>query len=202
MIVDSTPIAMPTEDKINLLAKVARTPAIHDEAATDSDRGIDGGSILSLAAASYGAKPAEDATVPTGFDPMAIALFEAIVEAAYLVAAADGVVDEEERRTFERVVTAACGGAVAPKHVAELVADLEDQLGEDGMDRRIEMMGKTILKKSHGQEVLRIAALIAQASESVSDVERDVLVRIAGSCGLVASDVDVALREVKDALAT
>jgi tellurite resistance protein len=133
---------------------------------------------------------------------MAIALFEAIVEAAYLVAAADGVVDDEERSTFERVVTAACGGAVAPKHVAELVADLQDQLSEDGMDRRIEMMGKTIMKKSHAQEVLRIAALIAQASESVSDVERDVLVRIAASCGLVAADVDVALREVKEALGT
>jgi tellurite resistance protein len=194
---------MPTEDKINLLAKVARTPAIHfDDNATESDRGIDGGSILSLAAASYGAKPAEDATVPTGFDPMAIALFEAIVEAAYLVAAADGVVDDEERSTFERVVTAACGGAVAPKHVAELVADLQDQLTEDGMDRRIEMMGKTIMKKSHAQEVLRIAALIAQASESVSDVERGVLVRIAGSCGLEPADVDVALREVKEALGT
>jgi tellurite resistance protein len=209
MIVDSAPLAMPTEDKINLLAKVARTPALRDERGLEENTsegagavGGDGGSILSLAAASYGAKPVDDATVPTGFDPMAIALFEAIVEAAYLVAAADGVVDDEERSTFERVVTAACGGAVARKHIGELVADLQDQLSEDGMDRRIEIMGKTIVKKSHAQEVLRIAALIAQASESVSDVERDVLVRIAASCGLVPGDVDVALREVKEALET
>src|SRR5208282_465557 len=108
-------------------------------------------SILSLAAASYGARPSEDATVPTGFDPLAVALFEAIVEGAYLVAHADGVFDEEERRTFERVVLAACGGTVAPQQVAALVSDLSDQLEEDGLERRIEALARTATKREHAQ---------------------------------------------------
>lgn len=187
------------EEKISLLAKVARTPARSRAGAGDSVP--DSNSILSLAAASYGSRPDDDATVPTGFDPVAVALFEAIVEAAYLVAASDGVVDAEEREAFERVVAAACGGAVAPKNIANLVGDLVGQLEEDGMDRRIQAVGELITKKSHAEEVLRIAALLAQASDSVSDVERQTLVRIAEVCKLQPADVDTALREVKEALA-
>ena len=192
------------DDKISLLARVARTrspKAGSAGASGDDPRASTNDSILSLAAASYGARPADDATVPTGFDPVAVALFEALVEGAYLVAAADGVVDDEERRTFERVIAAACGGAVAPKLIADLVSDLSDQLGEDGMDRRIAAVGEAVSRRTHAQEVLRIAALLAQSSENVSDVERSVLTRIAKACGLEPNDVDVALAEVKDALA-
>jgi len=187
---------MRNDEKISLLAKIARTN-VRESAERDLT-----GSILSLAAASYGAQPDAESTVPTGFDPAAVALFEAIVEAAYLVAAADGVVDEEERRTFERVVTAACGGTVAPKHVSALVSDLRDQLHEDGLDRRIAAVGHQVTKRTHAHEVLRIAALLARASENVSDDERSVLERIATACGLMPSDVDVALHDVDDALAT
>jgi tellurite resistance protein len=184
------------EDKIQLLARVAR--AYSGPAATgDPETPI---SILSLAAASYGARPADEATVPTGFDPLAVALFEAIVEGAYLVAAADGVVDVDERRAFERVVTTACGGAVPPKSIAALVADLADQLAEDGMDRRIQVVASQVHKREHAREVLRIAALLAHSSDSVSDVERTVLAKLAGACGLEGSEVDSAIADVKRVL--
>src|SRR5262245_47875792 len=115
--------AMQTDDRINLLARVARTPHSSTTTETSPDR-----SILTLAAASWGARPTKETTTPTGFDPFAAALFESIVEGAYLVATADGVFDDEERRTFERIVTAACGGAVPQSHIMNLVADLADQL--------------------------------------------------------------------------
>lgn len=196
---------MSSEQKIHLLAKIARSKGRQAEEPASS-RLLTGvpsspGSILILAAASYGAKPVEDATVPTGFDPVAVALFESIVEGAYLVASADGVVDDDERRTLERVVTAACGGTVAPKHVAELIAELEAWLREEGLERRIEAVATQITRKSHAREVLRIAALLGQVSHDVSEVERDVLLRLARACGLQAADVDVALREVADSLA-
>jgi tellurite resistance protein len=183
--------------RINLLARVARS-------ASDPGQPIDPSrpvSILSLTAASYGARPSEDATVPTGFDPMAVALFEAIVEGAYLVAHADGVFDDEERRTFERVVLAACGGAVGAQQIVALVSDLSDQLKEDGLDRRVEALAKTASKREHAQEVLRIAALLAQASGDVSPVEREALLKIARACKLEEAEVDTALDDVKKALA-
>jgi tellurite resistance protein len=184
------------EEKIQLLARVARAysgPA----ASGDPETPI---SILSLAAASYGARPADEATVPTGFDPLAVALFEAIVEGAYLVAAADGVVDVDERKAFERVVTTACGGAVPPKSIAALVSDLADQLAEDGMDRRLSVVASQVHKKEHAREVLRIAALLAHSSENVSEVERSVLGKLAAACGLADDEVDLAIAEVKRVL--
>jgi tellurite resistance protein len=188
---------MVDESKIQLLARVARANSA-PAASGDPETPI---SILSLAAASYGARPADEATVPTGFDPLAVALFEAIVEGAYLVAAADGVVDAEERRAFEKVVTTACGGAVTQQAIGALVADLGDQLVEDGIDRRVQAVAGQVHKKEHAREVLRIAALLAHASDNVSDVERAVLSKIASACGLEASEVDGAIAEVKRVLA-
>jgi tellurite resistance protein len=184
---------MVSEDKINLLARVAKN---HSPAAKGKPV-----SILALAAASYGSQPADDSTVPTGFDPAAAQLFESIVEGAFLVANADGVFDDEEKETFERVVTVACGGAVAPKHIEELVADLHDQLAEDGLEARIAKLAAPIHKREHAQEILRIAALLAQTSDDVSDVERKVLDGIATACKLEAGAVDEAFRDVKEALA-
>ncbi|HEY6463525.1 MAG TPA: tellurite resistance TerB family protein, partial [Polyangiaceae bacterium] len=139
-------------------------------------------------------------TVPTGFDPLAVALFEAIVEGAYLVAAADGVIDDDERRTFEKVVLAACGGSVAQDQIAALVSDLGDQLEEDGIDKRIAAVARTATKKEHAQEVLRIAALLARASDDVSSIEREVLTKLAKACNLDASEVDAAMSDVEKAL--
>lgn len=187
---------MENEARINLLARIAKFgsgPSLQGspEGAT---------SILSLAAASYGLRPSGDATVPTGFDPIAMALFEAIVEGAYLVATADAVFDASERRTFERVVVAACGTGVAPDQIAALVSDLDDQLTADGLDRRIEVVAKGISKKEHAHELLRIAALLAQASDDVSPLERDVLLRIARACGVDLTEVDAALLDARKVL--
>jgi tellurite resistance protein len=188
---------MQTEDRINLLAKVARTPHGAVSGASDKDR-----SILLLAAASYGARPNDEATIPTGFDANAALLFEAIVEGAYLVASADGVFDDAERSTFERVVTAACGGAVPHGHVADLLADLADQLQEDGLDRRIARLSEGLARPEHAREVLRIAALLAHASEDVSEVERMLLERLATAFRLGEGAVDDALSDVKASLSS
>lgn len=179
---------MVNEAKISQMARVAKD-------------GDEPRSILARAAAAYGSRPTDESTVPTGFDPMAAALFESIVEGAFLVASADGVFDEQERVVFQRVVTLACGGTVPPNHVEMLVSDLSEQLAEDGLDRRIAAIGETLKREEQGLEVLRIAALIAHASEDVSDVERAVLEKLATSCRLGPGAVDTALAEVREALA-
>ncbi len=192
---------MADDARINLLARVARSAASGPAGSTANDS-VKPLSILSLAATAYGSRPSEDATVPTGFDPMAVVLFEAIVEGAFLVANADGVFDAEERRVFEMVVVAACGGAVGSTQIAALVGDLADQLEEDGMDRRIESLSSVVNKKEHAVEVLRIAGLLALASEDVSAVERETLQKLSARWDLGANAVDTALADVKTALAS
>jgi tellurite resistance protein len=112
------------------------------------------------------------------------------------------VFDEEEKRTFERIVTAACGGMVPQRLVADLVADLSDQLGEDGLEQRIKRLAEGVTKKEQATEVLRIAALIASVSDDVSAIEREVLERIATAFKLEGGAVDSALDDVNKSLAT
>jgi tellurite resistance protein len=188
-------LAMETEERINLLARVARSPG--------AAKGVTGPtSILTMAAASYGARVNDDATVPTGFDPNAARLFEAIVEGAFLVASADGVIDDSEKHTFEKVVAAASGGIVTESQIDALITDLTDELAEDGLDARLKAIAERASKRPQAEEVLRIAALLAQVSESVSDVERNVLVKLAQACNLTSTDVDVAMEDVKKSLTT
>lgn len=181
----------------SLLDKVAQKlgePAAFSEGAPSS--------ILSLAGEKYGNKTLDDdLTQPTGFDPQAAALFEAIVESAYLVANADGEFDDVERDAFKKVVLAACNGKVAEVQLTALLADLSDLLAEDGIDKRVQMVAKTVTRKEHALEVLRVAVLIAEVSEGVSDVERAVLSKLAESLGLAPEDIDETLSFVKQALA-
>src|SRR5262245_63018162 len=158
-------------------------------------------SILAQAASSYGARPVVDeATVPTGFDPAAAALFEAVVEAAFLVANSDGVFDDDERSAFQAVVAHACNNVVQVSQLAALVADLCEQLSEDGMEKRTRMVARTITRSDHQHEVLRIAALSAHISGGVSDSERDVMVELAKGFDLEPAAVQSALDQAEAAL--
>lgn len=160
------------------------------------------GSILTLAAASYGWKAnVDEATQPTGFDPEAARLFEAVVEAAFMVANADGEFDAAEQSAFRHVVVTACGGLVVERQVTALLADLADQLAEDGMERRLQVLARSIAREDQAREVLRVAALLAYVSGGVSQVERDVLGKLAGALKLAPSAVDAALKEAQSAVA-
>jgi tellurite resistance protein len=159
-------------------------------------------SILAQAASSYGARPEiEEATVPTGFDPSAAALFEAVVEAAFLVANSDGVFDDEEREAFESVVANACNNLVQVSQLHALLADLCEQLTEDGIEKRTRMVARTITRPDHQHEVLRIAALMAHISGGVSESEREVMVQLAKGFDLEGAAVQTALDQAEAVLA-
>jgi tellurite resistance protein len=159
-------------------------------------------SILTLAGEKYGNKTLdEDLTQPTGFDPQAAALFEAIVESAYLVANADGDFDDVERDAFKAVVVSACGGKVSEGQMTALLADLADLLEEDGIDKRMRMVAKTVQRPEHAREILRVAGLLAHVSAGVSEIERNILERLARELSVESSVVEDTLSEVAQALA-
>ncbi len=96
---------------------------------------------------------------------------------------------------------AACDGRVAERQITALLADLHDQLAEDGMDKRVQMVARGIARQDHAQEVLRVAALLAHVSGGVSEVERSVIVQLGKAMGLADGATASALREVASALA-
>jgi tellurite resistance protein len=183
----------------NFLSQVAVRIA---QPSADAPSGV-ADSILTVAAGSYGFRSAheDELTMPTGFDPSAAALFESIVEAAYLVATADGVFDEAERKAFRDVVLEACRGAVGPDQLEALLADLADQVHEDGVDVRIQMVARGVTRPEHQREVLRIAALLAHVSGNVSEVERDVVVKLAAAFHIPNDVIEAVLNEARKVLA-
>jgi len=188
---------MPAPDS-SLIGKVARqltqAPAY---AATAGARG----SLLSLAASSYGwASEDDELTQPTGFDPDAARLFESMVEGAFLVANADGEFDVTEQAAFRHVVVSACAGRVGERQVRALLADLQDQLDEDGLQKRIEMVAQTITREDHARDVLRVSSLLAHVSGGVSSIEREVLDKLAAEFKLTDAAVEQAIEEAAHAL--
>jgi tellurite resistance protein len=188
---------MPAPDS-SLIGKVARQ-LTHAPAYAQAV-GIRG-SLLSVAASSYGWKSEDDDhTQPTGFDPDAARLFEAVVEGAFLVANADGEFDATEQAAFQHVVVSACAGRVAERQVSALLADLQDQLDEDGMQKRITMVARAITREDHAREVLRVSSLLAHVSGGVSSVEREVLDKLAAEFKLTEAAVEQAIDEAAHAL--
>lgn len=187
------PDAVRPKDLLDKVAGQLRQPASFSEGAS--------GSILAISGAQYGSHPAdEDVTRPTGFDPQAAALFESVVESAYLVASADGEFDETERAAFEHVVLSACGGSVSQSQLRALLADLADLREEDGSDKRVKMVARSVVRPEQAREVLRVAALIALVSQGVSEVERRILDQLASEFRLDSRAVDTALEDARRAL--
>ena len=182
----------------SLITKVVRSLSLPPAYAETGVRG----SILTAAATSYGFRAdLDELTQPTGFDPVAAQLFEALVESAFLVANADGQFDTTEQTAFQHVVLAACGGFVVERQVSALLSDLQDLLAEDGIDKRIDMVARQVTKPEHAREVLRVAALLAEVSGGVSEIERSVMARLTERLGLPAGALDQALVDAKSALA-
>ena len=97
--------------------RMAETPTYSDDDSPES--------ILSVAAAAYSTggdaiQPDEEVTQPSGFDPQAAALFEAVMESAFLVANADDDFDAAERAAFQRVIVEACQGLVIGNYCQDL----------------------------------------------------------------------------------
>jgi tellurite resistance protein len=158
-------------------------------------------SILTKAGELYGSRPLlEEHTPPTGFDPRAAALFEVLVEGAFLVANADGQFDDEERHAFETIVYEAAHEEVKPEMLSALLADLKEQLQQDGPDKRIQVIARLLDREEHRREVLRVAALVAQVSGGVSEVEEKAMRTMAAAFGLDDAAVDAATKEARTAL--
>ena len=139
-------------------------------------------------------------TIPTGFDPRAAVLFEAVIEAAFLVANSDGVFDQQERRTFETVVSQACRNTLKPAELHALVSDLCELLDTQGIQTRVERVCAAVESHEHKLEVLRIGALMAHISGGVQDPERAVLEQLAAGLGLEGDAVQEALDQAAQAL--
>jgi tellurite resistance protein len=120
--------------------------------------------------------------VPEGGDPSL--LFNAVIEAGYLVAAADGTVDSAELATLKRAVLALTGDEMQAEELDTLVEDLVDLRKTQGELSRCKAVGELLAAHRAGDEGLYLAAAIAYASNGLDRKELAVLERIAQAAGI------------------
>lgn len=132
-----------------------------------------------------------------GFVASAAALFEAMMEMAFLTVAAEGQLGDHARAVFRSVLDE----VVPDEQVEALLADLEEQLAEDGLEKRVRMVCRTITSADHQREGLFLAAFVAHLFGPPSAQRHQVLERLALGFRLDGNAVDEVIRKAEQSLA-
>jgi tellurite resistance protein len=156
--------------------------------------------LLRSSASSYAKLSDDDLTPPTGISFDSAALFEAAVEAAFLVANADRDFDDDERSAFESVVLLACGLTGIERRIQHLLTELGNHLESEGMEGRIAAVARQIKRPENADEVLRIAALLAQVSNGIGEEEQQVLSQLGEAMNLSNEQIAAAIAHAQTAL--
>ena len=91
-----------------------------------------------------------------------------VTEAAYLAAAADGVVTDEEYALIANLIVERCEGNVTVRAVNELLQACAESLAEEGFDARMDQIAATLPDAD-----AQVAALYAASDVILGDDEYD-----------------------------
>jgi tellurite resistance protein len=116
-------------------------------------------------------------------------VFRAAVEAGYLVALADGGVDDTERDVLVRAVELLSDGLVIEWETDGLVDEFKDKAAKEGVDDRAASVGKQLKELDQAEAGLFVAALVARATKGVDKSEAEMLKTIGKSAGLTADKI-------------
>lgn len=111
-------------------------------------------------------------------------LFAAVMEAASLVASADGHLDAEERRALEAAMRVLSEDGIFRDDAAALLDEFAIRLRRDGLAARCDVVGRALAARDAGEPGVYLAAAIACVSEGLSRDEIAALERIAVAAGL------------------
>lgn len=192
--------SVPDGDFVARVAAKMGEPPRYAQEGKAPDVGVPGASpsLLLVSAIQFGRRPVhEEHTHPSGFDPRGAALFEAIVESAYLVATADGHFDDEEQQLFQHIVLTTCAGTLTRQQVETLVFALRERSLMQGRPARMLAVVQAVNWCGNAGEVLRLAALMAEASGGVSDEEHAVLDELSRRFALSPHVLAEALEEAR-----
>ncbi|MEI8254517.1 MAG: hypothetical protein WCJ30_02470 [Deltaproteobacteria bacterium] len=145
------------------------------------------------------ARQLRSSILPGGGDPSQ--LFNAIVEAGYLVAAADGTVDATELETLKKAVGTLTDGEMSAGDIDTLLDDLVDLRKSEGEPARCNAVGAILRDANAGEEGLYLAAAIAYVSGGLSEPELAVMEEIARSAHVSGAQLAVIATSVRDEIA-
>ena len=123
----------------------------------------------------------------------------AVLEAMFLMAAADGEVSEVEIAQF----ASRCGplvGEVAPSEVEGMFLEWGAALEEEGWERRVRSVGKALVGTPLAEVAFRAAVAVALADDYVVGAESHAMDVLAEALGIGLDEAHGVVREVYDEL--
>lgn len=121
----------------------------------------------------------------------------AAIDLAVLVAAADGRIDPAEMAALSVSLETTTHAHLAPSFVRYLVGESRKQIEAAGATERARSIGESFAERGCVDEGLRLALLIALASDGLSAVEREQIELVAKAAGATADRVDALCRELQ-----
>jgi tellurite resistance protein len=116
-------------------------------------------------------------------------VFRVAVEAGYLTALADGVVDDAEQAVLVRAIEILSAGAVIEWETEALLEECVGRAEKDGAAKRAQAAGKELGALGQAEAGLLFAALVAGASKGIDKKEAEVLKTVGGAAGLAAEAI-------------
>jgi len=126
-------------------------------------------------------------------------VFKVAVEAGYLAARADGVVDAEETAAIVRAVEILSSGAVVEWETEELVQECAARADAQSPAARAAAVGAALAALGQAEAGIYFAALVAHASKGIDKKEADVLKEIGKAAGVANDRVRDIVKKTKPA---
>jgi tellurite resistance protein len=124
--------------------------------------------------------------------------FDALCEAMFLMAAADGKLHESEIDTLRGAIRELSDGGVRSTHIAAMVEGAQKRLAKDGLKARIQAVAAHLKNDVDTAEAAFVcASAIAFADDDIDDSENDVLNDLAEALDIDGDRAETLLDEMQ-----
>jgi tellurite resistance protein len=133
-----------------------------------------------------------------GVPPDVLQRFDAICEAMYLMAKADGKLDPTEADTLRGALRELSEGTVRSVHIQSMMEGAEERLAKEGLEARIKAIAEHLQHDPGSAEAAFVlAAAIAFADDEIADEENDMLNAFADALGIDGDQANALLDEMQ-----
>jgi tellurite resistance protein len=124
----------------------------------------------------------------------------ALVEAAFLMAAADGRFGNAEQDEFAEALQFLSAGKLTLEQIDGILDELIDALRTDGWDARIASVASQLASPESRRNAYRMAAGISFSDGTIQDEEQRLFGLLADAFEIPTDEASTILREVRDLL--
>lgn len=126
--------------------------------------------------------------------------FSGLVEGAFLVAAADGEMSDEEESTLGETINHVTGEPLEPAEFMEMLDSFAQALDDDGLHGRITALAKALPDDPARREVLAFSILVALCDRNLAASEKKVLIEMGNAFGIYEDEIEQIIASIEASL--